>query len=205
MSFRAPRVHKRRSSKSPTKDASNSTIRYDESLPSSHHHLVEPHLVQRRRRGYGTKGLINYRQEVLLAEPNGRRFTQPLFPAKTFLRPRYQPIGGDGNLEDDSFCMEDQCDSSMGLHIRESEASPDANRLRAKTKKERQWLKWSNEIIPSLLQPYLNYLRSTQSLREPPPDDAELEIICTCGKETSLKVTCVYFERELDLIFFLDC
>lgn len=202
MSFRAPKIRKRRTSNSPSKFAPNSTAHHDEPLPPSHHHLVEPHLAPRRRRGYGTKGLITFRHEGLLAEPNRRVFTQPLFVARSFARPRNQPTGENEDFEDDPFAMDlfpgsAQPESPIRLHVRELETLPEANRLKARKKKERQWMKWANDVIPSLVHPYMRYIHATQSLREPPHGDFALGSICTCGKESLLTVICVYFERKL--------
>lgn len=206
MSFRAPQIRKRRSSNSPSKTTSKPTAQRNEPPTPIHHHLVEPQMVPRRRRGYGTKGLVTYRPEVLLAEPRGRVFTQPLFVAANLTRPHVQPIGDSGDFDDDPFAMEfhpesDQPQSPARLHKREVEPIP-TDRLKAQRKRERQWAKWANVTIPSMVQPYLQYLYSTQSLRDSPPNGFEHRNACNCGQEGLLTVTCVYFERELSPFFW---
>ncbi|RDB20434.1 hypothetical protein Hypma_012497 [Hypsizygus marmoreus] len=57
-------------------------------------------------------------------------------------------------------------------------------------KKEKQWKRWADEVIPSLLAPYLTILRESASLR-----DVEQQLDgCQCGAR-KIDVICVYFER----------
>lgn len=203
MTFRPPRVHRRRTSKSPSKTKSTSTIPDDDPIPLSHRHLVEPHDLPRRRRGYGTKGRVSYGPEVLLAEPNRRVFTQPFSTVSHSHRPCSQPTCDDGATSEDLLTMDvdafqgsDPPTSPMRLHVLEPEGPPQSSQAQARKKKERQWTKWATDVIPSLIQPYLDYLCSTNSLRESPSDTSGLKRVCTCGKQISLTVTAVYFERE---------
>lgn len=64
------------------------------------------------------------------------------------------------------------------------------------SKAQKQWAKWSTEIIPSLLQPYLHLLRVTDSLRNLRHDEARE---CTCGgtQLRELKVICLFFDGML--------
>lgn len=65
---------------------------------------------------------------------------------------------------------------------------------RARAKKERQWKTWAMKTIPSLLSPYLQLLRETNSLRDSLPRQYNP---CPCGVHVRrLKVVCVYFESE---------
>lgn len=59
-------------------------------------------------------------------------------------------------------------------------------------KKERQWGRWANKVIPDLLGPYLEYLASTAGGKEapaPPP--------CSCGRgRRELQVVAIHWERK---------
>jgi len=63
-------------------------------------------------------------------------------------------------------------------------------------KRQRQWRKWSEDVIPALLQPYMALLRETQGLRE--IDSKRQPNSCTgCLGGRLLDVTCVYFQSRL--------
>ena len=47
-------------------------------MPSRNFNLVPPIYIPRRRRGYGTKGYVQYRNNEVLAEPLGRIFVQEI-------------------------------------------------------------------------------------------------------------------------------
>lgn len=72
--------------------------------------------------------------------------------------------------------------------------SDGANARRA-TKTERQWIKWSQEIIPILLQPYMILMEETQSLR----DTSALKDTqhCQgCEKGRIIHVSCLFFNSK---------
>jgi hypothetical protein len=63
-----------------------------------------------------------------------------------------------------------------------------------RSKKERQRKKWTDDIIPSLVGPYLHLLRQSQSLRHV---DRISKHTCTClNPGRNLVVICVYFDSE---------
>ena len=62
------------------------------------------------------------------------------------------------------------------------------------TKRQRQWARWKDEIVPSLIKPYLAILNQMCNLRDPP--SSPLPRTCTCITTRKLKVLCVYFDRE---------
>lgn len=78
-------------------------------------------------------------------------------------------------------------------------ALPDDTTVLKVSKGKKQWVKWSTEVIPSLLQPYLRLLRVTDSLRNLHHNE---ELECTCGHTQlrKLTVTCLFFDGELLLI-----
>lgn len=56
-----------------------------------------------------------------------------------------------------------------------------------------QWTKWSQVVIPSLIQPYLALTRRTENLGAV---DRKYLVECTCGRASSrtLTVTCIHFD-----------
>ncbi|RDB30787.1 hypothetical protein Hypma_005865 [Hypsizygus marmoreus] len=61
---------------------------------------------------------------------------------------------------------------------------------KAANKKDRQWRRWANEVIPALLAPYLTVLHESGSLRNLEPATEA----CPCSA-SKVEVVCVYFER----------
>jgi hypothetical protein len=74
----------------------------------------------------------------------------------------------------------------------DDEADVLAREARA-AKKQRQWRKWSEDVIPALLQPYMALLRETQGLRDV-NSKRHVNSCAGCVKGRLLDVTCVYFE-----------
>lgn len=69
-----------------------------------------------------------------------------------------------------------------------------AYRKRA-TKIERQWTKWSQDIIPALLQPYMILMEETQSLRE--TSSLQSSQLCKgCENGRLIHVSCVFFNSK---------
>jgi hypothetical protein len=78
----------------------------------------------------------------------------------------------------------------------------DAAREKRALKRERQWRKWSEDVIPALLQPYMALLRETEGLRD--INSKRQADGCTgCSVGRLLEVTCVYFESKIFLGLFL--
>ena len=73
-------------------------------------------------------------------------------------------------------------------------------------KKQRQWRKWSEDVIPALLQPYMALLRETQGLRDV-NSKRHVDSCAGCVKGRLLDVTCVYFEsmQIIWCIFIFIC
>lgn len=62
-------------------------------------------------------------------------------------------------------------------------------------KKKRQWRRWSEEIIPSLIEPYVDLLWKTDGLRD--MDKVKGVSQCQqCNGSRQLEITCVFFERK---------
>lgn len=61
-------------------------------------------------------------------------------------------------------------------------------------KKQKQWSRWTNEVIPSLVQPYLHLLRISESMQSIPHSG---DTSCHCNSSVHhLKIVCVYLESE---------
>ena len=68
----------------------------------------------------------------------------------------------------------------------------DGEEIKRAHKKERQWRKWSEDVIPVLLKPYLTLMRETQSLRH--INEVRGRKGCTgCAFGRLLEVSCIYF------------
>jgi len=68
-------------------------------------------------------------------------------------------------------------------------------------KRQRQWRKWSADIIPALLQPYMSLLRETEGLRDI-NTKRQGDSCPGCSDGRLLEVTCVYFDSRSFLIYF---
>jgi len=64
------------------------------------------------------------------------------------------------------------------------------------SKKEKQWNKWNWEVLPAMLNPYLQLLRETDSLRNLSSMPRLLACL-GCFGQRKLTVSCIYFESTL--------
>lgn len=159
------------------------------SAPPSNAELVECIALPPQRWAYSTKGIIIRPLEELLVEPHGHVFTQP------FSQQLRIPVNN--HQAGDPFATD-----SVSLQIHTIEESPNSSQVLAQQKKARQWAKWRDEIIPSMLQPYFSLLCKTQSLRYVIPADRVPSNVCSCCKQSVLTIICVHFCRmSCSLIF----
>lgn len=70
---------------------------------------------------------------------------------------------------------------------------PDAEHAHYRSTRASQWSKWTNIVLPSLIQPYLALCRRTANLASV---DRAFSPPCTCNQHRTrqLKVTCVHFD-----------
>ncbi|KIJ60414.1 hypothetical protein HYDPIDRAFT_76343, partial [Hydnomerulius pinastri MD-312] len=64
-------------------------------------------------------------------------------------------------------------------------------------KKQNQARRWSQDIIPALIRPYLAYLKDTQCLRVPSDIHAENSHLPSCAgfcTQCTLTITCILFD-----------
>ncbi|OAX31616.1 hypothetical protein K503DRAFT_794925 [Rhizopogon vinicolor AM-OR11-026] len=77
--------------------------------------------------------------------------------------------------------------------------------LQQHLKRANQWRRWSEDIIPRMMVPYLSYIQETSSLRHAnvPGERHQYKGVCEAGCKTrSLKVACVLFDalEEINII-----
>jgi hypothetical protein len=75
------------------------------------------------------------------------------------------------------------------------EENMDVGDLQRANKNQRQWQKWSEEVIPALLKPYLHLLHETTGLRN--MNNAKRDDLCAgCGQGRLFDVSCIFFESK---------
>jgi len=145
---------------------------------------------QASRRPYGSGNMVIGMEGRVLTEAGV--FAQILRPEG-----RCYSVLAAGRDERDEDGLEEQDDDII---VREEEGFRDEARARKQaSKKERQWRNWSEEVIPAMLEPYMELLRESDSLRD--LSSARMHRGCKgCGDGRSLEVVCVYFESRF--LFF---
>lgn len=198
MSFRPPKCLK---SKPRANKNKTSSRRSENPRPS---HIIPVQDAPSIRLAPYTSHLGLPRTQSLFVMPGNRNYTQ--LPATRTVSP---PIFS-FDMPDESAAIDK--DEAMSLfdittEILESRATePEAlRRERARRKKEKQYTRWANTVIPSLLKPYMSLLRETDSLRH--HTRTIHEVPCSCGgaEIRRLKVVCVYFERKFVSSPSLSC
>ena len=190
-----------------------------EALPSVSplpHPIVQllPQDVRRSRRSHqGERLVLPSARDVVLALPGGRTFSQaptprPLRPtvssSSTNRRSRARSAASSsGSTTDNPSSPEasrdayqpDDLMSDIIISVSQSVETPESCRAQEHAKKERQITRWVQEVIPAMLQPYLRLLRTSCSLRTVARD---VSTACSCRGERgrTLRITCVYFDRE---------
>ena len=191
MSFKPPRPPQNRSLPStPTKKPS--TL-FSQNTTPIHHHLIPSLYVPKTRRGFRSQGTVRVRNNEVLAEPFGQTFVQQPGPSQTSTSTTVPPPEP---ALDDPFMDTGDVEPLENYVLIGGEA-PELQRQRQQRKKERQWAKWANETIPSLLQPYFRILRESDNLRTLNRHSDVPLPACSCERRASINVTCVFFERKL--------
>lgn len=99
--------------------------------------------------------------------------------------------------EDEEFEIEATI-SDTGDNVKMIEAEKRAN------KKKNQWRKWSEEVIPAMLSPYLDLLQETESLRNI-GSEIRARGCSGCSKGSTKDISCIYFERKCLSAFLFYC
>jgi hypothetical protein len=214
MSFRAPRPPKRTqgasASSAPPSSSPSPAVSSRSASPTktpTKARVAEPHLatpaVPRGRKLQYTKNLVIPDAQNVLSLP-GQEYVQV---------PSSRP-GHSSHLTPDSShrttpaaahvadnCGTDDFDVMEDFFVMEAQEHEDLRPQRQQRKKEKQWQKWTGDVIPSLLHPHLELHRESQSLRSV-PQSAKPHCTCHGSAFRRLKVVCVTFERECCLHLF---
>jgi hypothetical protein len=188
MSFRPPRVLKHNKTGSQPKSAKAA----EDNAATSSSNLVNVDSLPAERRPYASQD-IHVERERLLYAPGGP-FTQPINPTN----PRSSTVQADGtsvNAESDYHGLVNT------IHVTNPVVTDvsGVERLRSQRRQAESYRKWTDDIIPSLVVPYLTLLKRTVSLqRQPNPEWAAEVPSCGHGHpRRQIKVTCVYLDSEL--------
>jgi hypothetical protein len=187
MSFRAPRILKYNKSSSPSKSATAA----EGNAVASSSNLVNVDSLPTERRPYDSQDIYVDRERLLFAP--GGPFTQPVDPASR--RPSTHQASSVGAGAGSDY-------HGLANTIRVTNPivtdASGVEQLRYRRHKEESYRKWMNDVIPSLVVPYLTLLKQTVSLQQPAnPEVAALVSPCAHGHlHRQLNVTCVYFNSE---------
>jgi hypothetical protein len=204
MSFRAAKVRKPKKSVPHTQPhlaEAHPTLEscYPSPSASTSYTLIEPDFIRPERRGYGTRGKVIYAPAALVVLPNRQVFTQ----VQSHTHPTHH--------HDDSSpaCLNDSVEDTMTQEVRVNvkepqifvtnpDEPPELLKQRRRRQKERQWAKWTNDVIPSLIIPHLQLLNDSESFRNLHQVRTRVATSpsCSCIKRRRLKVVCVYFECQ---------
>ena len=150
--------------------------------------MVKPSVVHRQRPRH-TKGMYLPAPPPVLVLPGRQHLVQHLPPASRSTAQNHA-IQDIFNLNKDSFA-----DTLYMPHGPLTNVS----HLSGLQKKQNQWWRWSQDIIPDLIKPYLTYLHESEFLRRPTDIQTGcLETKCTAFyTRCSLIITCVLFDCML--------
>ncbi|KAH7905168.1 hypothetical protein BJ138DRAFT_1118720 [Hygrophoropsis aurantiaca] len=227
MAVRRPRIYARKStSSSPSKNhtrpsspaahtsaTGSDTIYISDWLvcrPGYH----QPHAQHQTRRPQRSTGFVLGDVAPVLVLPGLERYSQAASGSKRRRSSHLQSASVNAEQEqhqeqhldnNDPF----QEDSSNFYDEIQFIPDPDAPRARlnAAQKRANQARKWTEDVIPSLISPYLSYLHQSASLRHPAdPSGSNLEpnVCSNWCQPRNLAVTCVMFDR-LEIITRMTC
>jgi hypothetical protein len=159
-------------------------------VPPSQYGLRDPSTLVKKRQPGAPKIRPGLRQEPDVVLARGAHYVQ--LPHLAWLDPsnrEFQPHGEPSSMFD-YFGFDASAGLENDTHCAILARTTVSHHQR---KKANQWRTWTHTTIPSLVQPYLNLLHATQTLREQVPI---LETVsCPCGNCTdSLVVMCVSWQ-----------
>ena len=167
---------------------------------SSTSHIVLPSEVSQARRPRQSRNMFLPGPELLLAVP-GEDYTQQASTSRGRL-PRSDGINLT-SAKDSSFSAVDSADPGSDpmddIFVADHADIDELRHQRQRHKKQKQWLRWTNEVIPSLVQPYVHHLRISESLRSIPQYENTVSR-CNSGVR-HLKIVCIYLDSKLTINF----
>jgi hypothetical protein len=100
------------------------------------------------------------------------------------------------NVVDDLNAPSSDFNFTTDVFVSDPPETAEVRREQQQRKRQKQWRRWTDEVIPSLLRPHLRLVRKSKSLRSLPRLATSQ---CTCGSSSlrRLKIICVFFERML--------
>jgi hypothetical protein len=161
--------------------------------------VCEPWIARRP----GSQAIHSSAPVPLLVLPGQQRFTQNIRPSLGLRRVE----DNESNSRSPIAVINDPRDSdpfvdeplfSDSLYMPDGPVDLSRPRLSGLQKKQNQWRRWSEEVIPSLITSYLAYIRRSVSLQCAPDlhpssgDNSHCNSFC---RPRSLAVTCVLFDR----------
>lgn len=177
------------------------------STPPSHntqHELITSSMVKRRRRPQQSRKFHLPIAPPLLVLPGRKRLTQQSLnnPGRS---QQQQPLRDtdtanqhDSPSAGNTLERGEHSSFYSSLHYISDGDSILPSPSKGRQKKMNQWRRWTDEIIPSLIAPYLTYLRKSASLRNriklQPDEVATFQCKSSCRRRV-LDITCILFNR----------
>jgi hypothetical protein len=134
----------------------------------------------RHRRPDGTKAFYLPAPPPVFVLPGHQRLAQ--HPAAVPHRPQQSSIR----------CQPDIFDI-VGELRNDGASSP--LRQNSSQKRQNQWRRWSQDVVPALMKPYLRYLEASQSLRVVVDAEVGDQSQCPTCTMHQLTIYCLFFDR----------
>lgn len=179
--------------------------------PASHYQLRLAAEVAKQRRPPGEKKLLPRKVRTVLVLPHGQEYVQA-----TNLRVPDGKLGLSivkSGIDTSSSCLppdftfttdyppgDTDYDPGMDMGAISAARTHIYNRGRTSRRRASQWQRWNNVVIPSLIQPFLEYQRITKSGRLPSPVCEASPDSCICKNRRNLRITLVRLEGELKIL-----
>jgi hypothetical protein len=165
---------------------------------------VPPHTVQRGRRSRRSRGQFVTGPRHILSVP-GQDYVQLASTnrGRSQQRPQQSQTPDIPDPEQAPDVVDDPVPTSdfnfmTDVFITDPPETAELRQEKLRHKKKRQWARWTQEVIPSLLRPHLRLLHKSKSLCVVPRTS---NYQCTCGglSSRSLTIACVFFERAYNI------
>jgi hypothetical protein len=174
MSFSHPKILRKSKSSSPVK-----TIGLAGVESSSNTFLITGdvyHKYRRREKKSLARPLIHIGQDTVY----GQSMSISASPSMASVTKHARGVGniGDDNLQ--------SAYSDEGFSLSFAPSTPPSSPQKAGGKRARQWARWRDVVIPSLIDPYLEYLAASKKQTQ-----GRSGLPCECSTRRKLQVSCV--------------